>query len=266
MIGLSGIRRAGLAALVLLFLFLFSAAALSQGPAEKEAPKSAGQQPNSAQREGTSSQATGRGAEPAKESPEAGGEEKNQTEQFKKSPSVMLLARLTGLSPEHAYWLAVLINFGVIAGAVIWLSRSRLPGVFRNRTISIQKAMEEAQRASEEANRRLAEIEARLSKLDIEIGEMRAAAEKDAAAEETRIKAAAEEDARKIVESAEQEIATAAKAARRDLKAYAADLAVSLAQRQIRVDADTDQALVRTFADQLGSTGSNGGPEKDGQK
>ena len=46
---------------------------------------------------------------------------------------------------------------------------------------------------------------------------MTANAEKEAAAEEARIKAAAEEDARKIVESAEQEIAAAAKLARREL-------------------------------------------------
>ena len=81
---------------------------------------------------------------------------------------------------------------------------------------------------------------------------MREAAEKDAVAEEARIKSAAEEDARKIVESADQEIAAAAKSARRELTAYAANLAVSLAAKQIKVDATTDQALVRGFANQLG--------------
>ena len=263
MIRLSGVRRVGFLALMLTLLFLIGTAVR---PSQAERSSATNQQSNSAQQERTSGQAASRGSEPAKESPEASGEEKNQTEQFKKSPSVMLLARITGLSPEHAYWLAVLINFAVIAGAILWLSRSHLPGVFRNRTISIQKAMEEARKASQEADQRLAEIEARLSKLDVEIGAMRHAAEKEAAAEEARIKAAAEQDARKIIDSAEQEIATAAKSARRDLKAYAADLAVSLAQRQIRVDTDTDQALVRTFADQLSSTGSNGGAGKDGRK
>ena len=77
-------------------------------------------------------------------------------------------------------------------------------------------------------------------------------------AEEARIKAAAEEDARKIVESAEQEIAAASKAARRDLTAYAADLAIALAKKQIHVDAGTDSALVRSFADRLG-TAEDGG-------
>jgi len=56
-----------------------------------------------------------------------------------------------------------------------------------------------------------------------------------------------------------RKIAAAAKAARRELTAYAADLAVALAQKQIRVDAATDQALVREFAGQLAS--SQDGPQ-----
>jgi F-type H+-transporting ATPase subunit b len=188
-----------------------------------------------------------------KESREAAGEDDQS--QFKHSPSVRLVAKLTGLDLEHAYWVCVLLNFVVIAAAIFWLSKKNLPGVFRNRTASIQKAMEEARKASEDANRRLAEIETRLSKLAVEIGGMRAAAEKEAAAEEQRIKAAAQEDARKIVQSAEQEITAAAKAARRELTAYAADLAVSLAKKQIHVDATTDQALLRSFAQQLSASG-----------
>ena len=122
--------------------------------------------------------------------------------------------------------------------------------MFRNRTASIQKAMQEARQASEEANRRLAEIETRLSRLDSEIAAMRAAAEKEAVAEEARIKAAAEEDARKIVESAEQEIAAAAKAgAARTDRLRGRSGGVSGRQKQIQVDAATDQALVREFAE-----------------
>ena len=196
----------------------------------------------------------------AKETREAAGEEGD--DQFKHSPSVQFIAKHTGLSLQNAYLLSVILNFVVIAGAIFLLSKKNLPAMFRNRTASIQKAMEEARKASEDANRRLAEIETRLSRMGTEIDAMRASAEKEAVAEEQRIKAAAEEDARKIVESAEQEIAAAAKAARRELTVYAADLAVSLAKKQIHVDAATDQALVRSFAQQLPA---NGGERKGGQ-
>jgi F-type H+-transporting ATPase subunit b len=212
----------------------------------------------------SSSQPRGPGEQLAHESREAAGEEKDETAEFKQSPSVRMIAKWTGLSLEHAYWLSVLLNFAVIATVIVWAGRKYLPGVFRDRTASIQKAMQEAQKASEEARRRLAEIETRLMKLDVEIGMMRDAAEKEAAAEEARIQAAAEEDTRKIVQSAEQEIAAAVKTARRDLSAYAADLAVGLAQKQIRVDAATDQAIVRNFAGQLGT--APGGPESGAGK
>lgn len=198
----------------------------------------------------------GTNGELAKESREAAGEDEQA--QFKHSASVQLVARLTGLSLEHAYWLCVLLNFAVIAGVVVYFSKKNLPDVFRNRTASIRKAMQEARQASEEANRRLAEIENRLSRLGAEIAGMSAAAEKEAVAEEARIKTAAEEDARKIVESAEQEIAAAAKLARRELTAYAANLAVSLAARQIKVDTATDQALVRGFAQELSPKAKTG--------
>jgi len=208
--------------------------------------------------------AGGPSQELAQQSREAAGEEKGENEEFKRSGSVRFLARVTGLSLEHAYWVAVLLNFAVIAVAIIWISRSKLPGLFRNRTQSIQKAMEEARRTSEDANRRLADIEARLSKLDTEINSMRATAEQESAAEEARIREAAELDARKVVEAAEQEIDAAAKTARRELKAYAAELAVSVAKQQILVDASTDQALVRNFSEQLGTVSQNGsGAGKD---
>jgi len=193
------------------------------------------------------------GRQLAHESREAAGEEKDEMEEFKHSASVQAIHRITGLSVQQSYWASVLLNFVVIAAVILWAGRKFLPGIFRDRTTAIQKAMQEAQKASEEARRKLADIESRLQKLDVEIGMMRDAAEREGAAEEARIQAAAEEDARKIVISAEQEIAAAAKAARRQLTAHAADLAVGLAQRQIRVDAATDQALVRNFAGELGS-------------
>jgi F-type H+-transporting ATPase subunit b len=198
-------------------------------------------------------------AHAVRESNKEAGEPEDEIK-LKHSASVKLVARWTGLSVENAYLLCVLINFAMVVGVVFWAARKNLPGMFRRRTADIQSAMQEARKASEEANKRLADIESRLSRLDSEIASMSSAAEREAAAEELRIKAAAEEDAKRIVESAEQEIAAATKAARRELTAYAADLAVTLATRQIHVDSSTDQALVRNFAKGLGS--NTGGPGK----
>jgi F-type H+-transporting ATPase subunit b len=201
------------------------------------------------------------GRQLAHESREAAGEEKDEMEEFKHSASVRLVSRITGLNLQQSYWLCFILNFAAIAALFVWAGRKYLPGMFRDRTVAIQRAMQEAQKASEEARRKLAEIETRLQKLDVEIGMMRDQAEKEGAVEEARIQATAEEDARKIIASAEQEIAAAAKAARRQLTAHAAELAVGIAAEQIRVDAATDQALVRDFAAQLATSDKSG---KDG--
>jgi F0F1-type ATP synthase membrane subunit b/b' len=229
-------------------------------PQKKQQPQSS--QPQSSQSQ--SSKQRGIAQQLAHETREAAGEDKDETAEFKQSSSVRLIAKWTGLSLQHAYWLSVLLNFVVIAGVIAWAARKYLPAMFSARTAAIQKAMQEAQKASEEARRRLAEIESRLMKLDVEIGMMRDAAEKEAGAEEARMQAAVQEEARKMVESAQLEIASAAKTARRELTAYAVDLAVGLAQKQIRVDAATDQALVRKFAGDLGLSQASG-PGKDGR-
>ena len=188
------------------------------------------------------------------ESKEAPAED--ETTPFKHSASVKLLAKITGLSIDGAYWLAVILNFAIVAAVIFWFSKKNLPAMFRGRTATIQKSLEEARAASADANRRLAEIESRLQHLGEEISQMNATAESSAAAEDARIKAAAEEDARRIVESAQQDIAAAARAARRELTAHAADLAVTLASQQIKVDGRTDEALVRRFAKDLVADGA----------
>jgi F-type H+-transporting ATPase subunit b len=253
------IARASLLA-TLMMSFVWAAGSLRA----QEQPASPPQQQ---QQSDDSRKGPGFGRQLAHETREAAGEEKDDKAQFRESPSVKFIARITGLSTGSAYFLSVLLNFAVIAGIIIWASRKYLPAAFSARTAAIQKAMQEAQKASDEARRKLAEIESRLMKLDVEIGMMRDAAEKEADAEEARIHTAAQEDARKMLESAQQEIAAAVKAARRELTAYAADLAVGLAQKQIHVDAATDQSLVRNFAGQLGASsgGSADAPGKGGQ-
>lgn len=252
------------AMLLSVLMFCFAGTTLTRAQESSttpaQAPATAPEQ-NQAGTEPQHRHSPGPGRQLVHQSREAAGEEKDEMDEFKHSGSVQLVARLTGLNIQQSYWLCIIFNFVVIAGVLIWAGRKYLPSIFRDRTTAIQKAMQEAQKASEEARKKLAEIESRLQHLDVEIARIRDAAEKEGVDEEARIKAAAEEDARKIVASAEQEIAAASKAARRQLTSHAADLAVSLAKKQIHVDAATDQNLVRTFAGQLGAVSE--GPGKD---
>jgi F-type H+-transporting ATPase subunit b len=228
-------------------------------PASAEPAKQAETQPDR-------HEPTSIGGKLAEETREATGADEEEHADLKHSSMVKVLAKATGLSVHQAHLVALGINFAIIAFVAIWAGRKYLPGMFRSRTASIQQALEEARAASQDANRRLADIENRLRQLDVEIGQMQATAEKEAQAEEGRIQNAAEEDVRKVVAAAEQEIATAAKQARRELSAHTASLAIALARQQINVDSNTDQVLVRTFASKLTSgnkSGNDGG--KDGR-
>ncbi|HYX53453.1 MAG TPA: ATP synthase F0 subunit B [Candidatus Limnocylindrales bacterium] len=188
---------------------------------------------------------------PANEKPNSAGE----GDEVKNAPSIQALARKTGMSTERAYWVSVLVNFGLVVVIIVILMRKNLPGMFKARNESIYSRMEEARKSSEEARRRLTEVEGRLSRLDAEITEMRREAEDNARSEEKRLQEEAEQEGRRIVASAEQEITAASGAARRELRAYAAELAVDLAEKKIRIGRETDQTLVREFTDQLGKDG-----------
>ncbi len=182
-------------------------------------------------------------------------EEAEENSQFKYSAGVRFVASKTGLSKEAVYWCFLVINFVILFGIGVWITRKVLPNGFAPRTAEIQKGIEEARKASAEANARLSEIENRLSKLDADISTIRATAEADFSVEEQRIKAAAEQDAKNVIAAAEQEINAATRIAQRELKAFVADLAVGMAEKKIKIDDATDQALVRTFALQVGKDG-----------
>jgi F-type H+-transporting ATPase subunit b len=203
----------------------------------------------------------GLAGELVQETREAAGEDHEENENLKHSSTVHWLAGKTNLSVHGMHLLATSLNFAIVVALAFWAGRKYLPAMFRNRSQAIQHALEEARAASQDANRRLADIETRLRQLDGEIGRMQVTAENEATAEEGRIQKAAEEDIRKVVLAAEQEIAAAGKQARRELAAHTAGLAIALARKQINVDSNTDQVLVRTFTAKL-ATNHDGG--KDG--
>jgi len=175
--------------------------------------------------------------------------------EFKYSKMVARLGRMIGLDAHGMYWVSIFVNF-LILGLFFWmLLKAKLPQMFRERTNTIQKALKEAQAASADASRRLSDIEARLAKIDSEVNQIKADAEREAIAEEERIKTAAEEDKHKVVGAAEAEIAAITRSARHELKSFAASLAVDMAAKKIKVDNNTDQALVREFVGHLGKDG-----------
>jgi F-type H+-transporting ATPase subunit b len=240
-----------LACSAILLLCVFAAFAQdSSSPSARPLAQSQGSSASSSSESNAAAQATHEASANEKVAPQS------DADALKQSPSVKWLAGHLGISVEAAYWVAVVLNFVLIALLLAWLIKKSVPGALRARGESIRKQMQDAQRASEDATRRLKEIEGRLNQLGTEISALQAEAVAQQQGEETRFKQAAAEEKERVLRSAQQEIASAATAARRDLRAYAAELAVNLAEKKIHVDSAADQNLVRDFVDQLGRNGS----------
>jgi F0F1-type ATP synthase membrane subunit b/b' len=144
------------------------------------------------------------------------------------------------------------LNSAVAIGLMAWgLAKAR--GAFRRRAEGISAAIHAAALAKAEAEARMRETDEKLARLEQEVAALRAAAQKDAAAEAERIRAAAREEAEKIGRAAEAEIVAAERAARMELKALAARLSVERAEAQLRAQLtpETQSALLQNFVSQL---------------
>jgi F-type H+-transporting ATPase subunit b len=213
-----------------------------------------------AQQPASTSADRGERSSPEAQSPEKNKQEVDDNDAYLHSPSVQKLGAMIGLNAEQAATAFTVANFIVLAALVGWFLLKTLPKTFRDRNTTIQKDLVDARTATEEANSRLSGVEERLRKLDEQIAALRAQADKDSALDEQRIKASIEEDKQKIIAAAEQEIAAAAALAQRQIKQYAAELAIDQAARKLVVTAETDRLLVQNFARRL-----TGDDSKDGK-
>jgi F-type H+-transporting ATPase subunit b len=202
--------------------------------------------------------AVGAGAQAA-QAPEKNEAEVDENDAYRKSPSVVWLSKKLGMSVDQASTLFEVGNFLLLAVALGWGLAKALPKALRGRNAAIQKHLVDARTATEEARTRLGSVEARLAKLDDEIAAMRAYAEQDSAKEEQRLKAAVEDEKKKILASAEQEIAAATMHAQKQLQQHAAELAIEQAARKLVVSAETDRLLVQGFAQRLAGDESKKG-------
>ena len=178
---------------------------------------------------------------------------------YRHSPMVHTLAGIFGLSVETTARIFEILNFFILMAAIVWFVARLLPKTLRSRTERIQNEMQRARTATENANRRLADVEQRLGRLDKEIAEIKIKAEQDTAAEEQRLRAAMEQEKQLILATAGQEIAVAGMNAQRQLKNFAAELAIEHAKRRIAVSADADSLLINDFVADLTEKSSRGG-------
>ncbi len=154
---------------------------------------------------------------------------------------------------EHATEIFKWINFAIVAGVIVWVFGKLLPPVFRKKAETISSAITNATNAKAAADAQLREAETRLLNLEKEVAELRAHAEREAAAEVERLRAATESDAEKIAAAAKAEIEATERAARLELKALAANLAVDGAESLLakQLSPKAQESLISNFVKSL---------------
>ena len=145
------------------------------------------------------------------------------------------------------------INFAIVAGAAVWLFGKVLPPKFRGNAEKINSAIAKATEAKAESDRLLREAEHKLANLEKEVAALQSEAQAQTRNEVERLRAATQGDEEKIAAAVIAEIAAAERAARLELKALAATLAVDGAESLLakQLTPKVQESLVSAFVKTL---------------
>lgn len=162
-------------------------------------------------------------------------------------------AEESGNATERANEIFKWINFLIVAGLVAWVFLKLTPPFFKKNAEFISSAITKASAAKAEADRQLREAEEKLARLEQEVAQLRATATQEGVAEGQRIRALTNSDAQRVGLAAKAEIDAAERAARLELKAIAANLAVDGAESIVarQLTPQTQEALMAAFVKSL---------------
>ena len=151
------------------------------------------------------------------------------------------------------------VNLAIFIGLALYLHRKfgrPIREAFRSRSETIKQELATARLERDQALAKLTEVETLFSKLDTEIVRIKEQAQVEAAAERKRMEAATEQEITKIREQAKREIESAGKAARHDLRKFAATESVRIAEEILRkeIRPDDDARITNQNVQQLGGT------------
>jgi F-type H+-transporting ATPase subunit b len=252
------VARTGLLGWALLLALSATIPAFAAAPAQSKSAQPA--QSDTRSNSGAQPMTTGSPAEKMD-----AGATNSQEEGYRHSSTVQLLARTLHVSTERGAQIFEDLNSGLLILAILYFLLKYLPKAFRDRRTKIERDLVDARSATELANQRLRGVEARLTMLDTEIEGIRQQATHASADDQKRIEASLETERQRIIRSAEQEISAAQSAAQRELKRFAADLAVERAMSRIELSADADRVLVHEFTAGLAGQLHAGDFKKRGQ-
>jgi len=145
------------------------------------------------------------------------------------------------------------VNFVILAGLLGYFIGKNAGPFFAARSAGIRKDMDDSLQQVQEAKATVADVDRRLASLEADIAALKAESQRETQTESERVSRLTADEIAKIQAHAEQQIATAGKAARMELRQYAGQLAVTLAEQKIRarMSGDTQDALVQGFVRNL---------------
>lgn len=156
------------------------------------------------------------------------------------------------------------INFIILFGGLAYLLAKPLRNFFEKRSQDVERSIKEAETSRREAELRLQETESRLQGLGEEIEKLRENAELEGRRIETKIAQIAEQEAERIRYFARQEVEMLFKAELRELRAYAAELAIKIAEERIRkkMTPRTQSLLINESIERLEELHEKSGPDQ----
>jgi F-type H+-transporting ATPase subunit b len=149
------------------------------------------------------------------------------------------------------------VNLLVFVACALYLHRRfgrPIREALRSRGERIKHDLARAQEERDQALAKLAEVEKLFGDLDSEVAAIKEKAKLEGEAERERIKLATEEEIARIREQAKREIESAGKAARHELRRFAARESVRLAEEILRTEIgpDDDARLTSKSVQELG--------------
>lgn len=157
--------------------------------------------------------------------------------------------------PGLEFW--KFVNLAIFIACGFYLHRRfgrPIREALRARSEGIKRELQKAREERDQAFAKLAEVEARFEKLDAEVAAVKEKARAEADAEKARLRAATENEIAKMREQATREIESAGKAARHELRRFAAEESVRLAEEILEkeIKPEDDARLTSLTVNELG--------------
>ena len=152
-------------------------------------------------------------------------------------------------SPRKHEEIYKIINFVILVGGLAYLLRKPLVEFLAQRSAAIRKSLEDGRKALEVSQAQLQVVEEKLARLQEEIAAFRAAAAREMEVERKHLQEMAATEAEKMLQATRAQMDTATKAALLELRQYAGEQAVELAEQMIRerLDEGGRQRLFNQF-------------------